>query len=491
MVKRKRSREDELEQRLAESKKEIFRALKGAKGLERQRYSKRVRDDKAAPEKVKRLEREILVLKSLDLVQTAEAHLHSSLVKIKQIAESPALPEDIKQGVPKPELSEDEKAALHNVTSGLFNRVHVREAVEKAIRGVCLILNVPVPDKKKKGKKGPDDAKDDAEETPREAKKAKLETMDDVSAKTTGKRDRAAVPDEEENPFDEMDDHIPSGSDASEGEDEIDGEDEEKAMEKIEAMLGGSDEEDSGDEEMKSKYKALLSEIPDGDAADDESGSGDEEEEEDEEEDGLDEEEEGAGASDVDQSDDDGNDSDRRRRINAANVSLSPSPPPAERKAVKTARAKKPTGKAGSTTFLPSLMGGYVSNSESEASDLDLAPPKKRLGQKQRQAIWRRKYGEKANHVQNQAQRGKTRDNGWDMRKGAVGDEGGGKPWKRGVSNPLGGDRRGDRNSQAAPVKRPPPKKDNEGPLHPSWEARKKAKEAQTKIAFQGTKITF
>lgn len=63
MVKRKRSREDDVEQKLADYRKEIFRALKGAKGLERQRYSKRLRDDKATPDKVKRLEREILVLK--------------------------------------------------------------------------------------------------------------------------------------------------------------------------------------------------------------------------------------------------------------------------------------------------------------------------------------------------------------------------------------------------------------------------------------------
>lgn len=63
MVKRKRSRESDLDQKLAEARKEIFRALKGAKGLERQRYSKRMRDDKSTPDKLKRLEREVLVLK--------------------------------------------------------------------------------------------------------------------------------------------------------------------------------------------------------------------------------------------------------------------------------------------------------------------------------------------------------------------------------------------------------------------------------------------
>ncbi|KZL74513.1 cellular morphogenesis protein [Colletotrichum tofieldiae] len=486
MVKRKRSREDDIEQKLADYRKEIFRALKGAKGLERQRYSKRLRDDKATPDKVRRLEREILVLKSLDLQQTADAHLHSSLLKVKQIAESPALPEAIKQGVPKPDLSEDEKAALHNVTSGLFNRVHVREAIEKAIRGVCLILNVPIPEKKKKGKKGAvENKKDTEEDQPREAKKAKVDDAKDVSAK--------AEVEEEENPFDEMDDEIPPESGASDGEKnenieevELDEEDEEKVVAKYEAMLGGSDSEDeSGGEDMKARYQALLGEVADGDTADDESNSDEDEEEED-----------AYGQDDSDS----GMDSDRQRRINAANVSLSPSPEPASRKQKKQARAKKPTGRPGETTFLPSLMGGYISNSESEASDLDLAPPKKRLGQKQRQAIWEKKYGAQANHVKKQtdAQRTGARDSGWDMKRGAVGGEEDGprKPWKKGVSNPLGarqGSRRDEGQRTAAPERKPkpPPKKDDEGVLHPSWQARKKAKEEQTTAAFQGTKITF
>ncbi|KAK1675728.1 Bud-site selection protein [Colletotrichum godetiae] len=515
MVKRKRSREDDIEAKLADYKKEIFRAIKGAKGLERQRYSKRLRDDKSTPDKVKRLEREVLVLKSLDLLQTADAHLHSSLLKVKQIAESPALPEAIKQGVPKPELSEEEKVALHNVTSGLFNRPSVREAVEKAVRGVCLVLNVPIPDKKKRGKKdaaAPAAAEskkqakkeEDVDDEPRESKKAKLVDAKDVSAKpkTDSKAKEAEVEAEEEpNPFDEMDDEIPTDSDAEDGgrnadaaEEEVDSdeEEEEKALSKMEAMLGGSDsEEESPDEDLKARYKALLGEVADeGDTADDESNSDDEDED--------DEDEEMADPAD-DDAEDSGNESDRQRRINAANVSLSPEPEPKPSKQEKKVkRAKKPTGRPGETTFLPSLMGGYISNSESEASDLDLAPPKKRLGQKQRQAIWEKKYGASANHVKSQVngQRAGARDSGWDMKRGAVGgdEDGGRKPWKKGVSNPLAGGKGRDRGGRGVEEKkkaRVPPKKDDEGILHPSWEARKKAKEAQTTAAFAGTKITF
>ncbi|KAK2732774.1 cellular morphogenesis protein [Colletotrichum kahawae] len=496
MVKRKRSRQSDLEQKLTEARSEIFRALKGAKGLERQRYSKRLRDDKSTPDKIKRLEREVLVLKSLDLQQTADTHLNSALLKIKQLAEHPSLPESIKQGIPKPELSEDEKAALHNVTSGLFNRIHVKGAVDKAVRAVCLVLNVPIPDRKKKGKKGAENEVKAIENglEPREAKRVKTDAAEDGSDKKAPaeveEKKEEGEGEEEANPFDEMDDEIPTGSDAEDAEDadnaeiegddeDVDEEDKEKALEKMEAMLGGSDEEESGDDNLRAKYQALLGEVGDGDAADDESNSDEEDE----------------GMEDLDDDDDEGNDSDRQRRINAANVSLSPSPPPESRRK-KEARAKKPTGKPGATTFLPSLMGGYISNSESEASDIDIAPPKKRLGQKQRQAIWEKKYGAKANHVKNQAQQqnGKRRDDGWDMRKGAVeaGDGKGGKPWKKGVSNPLGrqGQGRDDQRPQSF-EKKPPPKKDNEGPLHPSWEARKKAKEAQATVSFTGTKITF
>ncbi len=65
----------------------------------------------------------------------------------------------------------------------------------------------------------------------------------------------------------------------------------------------------------------------------------------------------------------------------------------------------------GNSAFLPSLMGGYISGSES-ASDIDVAPPtrKNRRGQRARQAIWEKKYGEKAKHHQKAKD---TRNSGW------------------------------------------------------------------------------
>ena len=172
-------------------------------------------------------------------------------------------------------------------------------------------------------------------------------------------------------------------------------------------------------------------------------------------------------------------------------ASLSPSPPPAK-KTKKEKRSAKPTGPTRDSTFLPSLMGGYISGSES-ASDVDIAPPKKRRGQRARQAIWEKKYGASAKHLQETKQK-KGRDAGWDMRRGAVDGEDQGRrtPWKKGVSNPFAKKTRdaegagGWESQEAKPVK-----KDNEGPLHPSWEAAKKAKDSQKAMAFSGQKVVF
>lgn len=61
--KRKRSGEPTLKQKIEKLQDEIFKALKAAKGFERQRLSKRQRDVGVPQEKQQRLEREIGVLK--------------------------------------------------------------------------------------------------------------------------------------------------------------------------------------------------------------------------------------------------------------------------------------------------------------------------------------------------------------------------------------------------------------------------------------------
>ena len=163
------------------------------------------------------------------------------------------------------------------------------------------------------------------------------------------------------------------------------------------------------------------------------------------------------------------------------------------------------------TTFLPSLIGGYWSGSESAPEDDDpstIKPRKNRRGQQERRAIWEKKYGRGAKHIQGQLHAPqRDRDEGWDTRRGASDGRG-----KRGRGR---GGIRGGRGGIGA---RPPMKvasgandesvsnkrvmgrgakaegrQRDDGPLHPSWEAKKKAKEkaGSSNVAFQGKKVVF
>lgn len=185
-------------------------------------------------------------------------------------------------------------------------------------------------------------------------------------------------------------------------------------------------------------------------------------------------------------------------------VSRSPSPsfsaeasPPTK----KPKGAKASTAPVQSTTFLPSLMmGGYWSGSEEGSEDEDAAgPPKRknRMGQQARRALWEKKYGAKANHVQQERkQQKRNRDSGWDTRRGAT-EGGGGREGKHGGRG--GGaekgrphnrhdDRAGQGQGQGGKPKGPPK---DAGPLHPSWEAKRKLKEQASTAAFQGKKVVF
>ena len=185
--------------------------------------------------------------------------------------------------------------------------------------------------------------------------------------------------------------------------------------------------------------------------------------------------------------------SDSISRSPSPSFSAENSPPPKKAKAAKGSAAP-----AQSTTFLPSLMaGGYWSGSE-EATDeeADAQPKRKnRMGQQARRALWEKKFGAGANHVKQEQMAAKYggRDNGWDTKRGAI-DGGRGRGGKRGGFG--GGFGRGNRHDDSGPHSggqkpgkpKGPPK--DEGPLHPSWEAKRKAKE-QAPAAFAGKKVTF
>ncbi|KAK4126845.1 Bud-site selection protein [Parathielavia appendiculata] len=473
----KRKRDESVDALFFRYRTDLFHALKTAKGFERQRQSKRLHDPATDADKRARIENEVVVLKSLDLHQTAHAHLCSSLLKIKAVAESDRLPNEIKASVPKPDLTDEEKALLHNVTSSLFNRAEVRGVVEKAVEAVCRALGVPVPEKRGKVKKD------------KEAKEG---------GKKAGKGDKVkdGAEEKEKKKIWEKVDHI----DQAVGGEVAD--EEEKAISQLDQLLGlDSGEEKDEDEEVvliKGRTrKPTRAELDPMEITTDEEGD-DEDDDEDLDPMEITDEEEGAGSSEAEfngfsdpdeeaqqssaSDDEDASDAEG----SASSVSRSP---PAKR----VATSKKTTGglKPTDSTFLPSLMGGYISGSES-ASDVDVAPQsrKNRRGQRARQAIWEKKYGNKAKHLQKPAN---GRDAGWDLKRGAV--DGDSKPWKRGIRNPLLDKSRGSGANETElgpPKKEPPPRKrDDAGPLHPSWEAKRLAKAKQQTAAFQGKKITF
>ncbi|KAK8045209.1 Protein bud22 [Apiospora rasikravindrae] len=517
MVKRKRY-EPKLDAQLQDLEVKLFRALKTSKGFERQRLAKRVREANA--DKVERLEREVAVLKSLDLHQAAHAILCTQLLKIKGVAESPNLPDTIKP-VPKPNITEEERSALHNVTSGLCNRKQVKDVLDEAVKATCLALRVDLPGKGAKGPNGKagrkeqEEQADDRDEKPARKAKAAVESTNSKSRKKPAESDEES---EEEW----------GGISGDEGHHSGDEDEEEKALSRYEALLGvvllplkrGSQAEVRGPSDYFSGGES--------DADDDDAALDLDEDEEDEEEDEAEEEEEESDAS-----------------------SEAVSPPPKKARATKAAPSKP-----GDSTFLPSLMGGYISGSESDASDVDVAPARNnRRGQRARQAIWEKKFKQEAKHLNKPKD---SRDDGWDAKRGAVGNEHG-APWKQGIKSafekrtkptepaPEGvhPDRQRNFNDSApAPAVAPPkparrnfddaaappklnrralrdaalgraprsfdgpkprfepaveaapkipakPKRDDTGPLHASWDMAKAAKEKMANAKFEGKKITF
>jgi len=186
------------------------------------------------------------------------------------------------------------------------------------------------------------------------------------------------------------------------------------------------------------------------------------------------------------------------------NLSLSPSPSISESHITssKVRNVKSRAPEPASTTFLPSLtMGGYWSGSESEPEDdlSDVAPRKNRRGQRARQQIWEKKYGGKAKHVRNPKSNGSSRDQGWDLRRGAQ-ESGWSGPRRRGKPSNYVSKSNGHKSGPASggnatevirPDRRIEKQASSQKPLHPSWEAAKRAKEQKQTMPFAGKKVVF
>ncbi|KAH8789727.1 Bud-site selection protein [Hyaloscypha finlandica] len=444
---------------LTKARKQLHRALKTAKGFERQKLGKRLKlaTTNGESEAIARINREIEALKGLDLGNLTNTHLQKSLLKIKAFAESETLPNELKMELPKPEGDEAMLTALRNVTSGMYSMKPVKDAMDQNINGMYIAMGIPAPAKKEKGaKKG---------EVKGVLKKGGLSASAivgdvDIDQKEESRSGDDGLPWEGfDSREDDEDKHEEKGGVEDESMDE-------EELARYDALLGGSSDEESFDEERYTRNRppqtakrVSLSLSPTPSASPTPSQS--------------------------------------------ASPSLSSSPEPEQTKTSKPSKAKGVlTTKPGLSTFLPTLIGGYWSGSESSASDIEDAAPikKNRPGQTARRAIWEKKYGEKANHIKTgKGPVGRGKDDGWDAKRGAKESSSGrgsfsgrgGRGGREGGRTRSYDQATGENAIAVEPKKRGMGRKDDVGVLHPSWQAAKKAKEAKKTATFQGKKVTF
>ncbi|KAI4086749.1 MAG: hypothetical protein LQ344_007318 [Seirophora lacunosa] len=438
-----------LENVLERSKQPLFQALKLARGFERQKLGRRQKVAKAAGDDgdSERLAAEVAALKSFELYNTAEAHLYESLLKTKSIASAPTFPSVIESKLKA--ITKPLDVAHANVQARLFNSQPVKKAMDDCMGNIRASLGfVDLPGGKRKRMRKAD-YKQELEETPNRL------------------------------PFQETPRAV-----AEIGE--------EKAVAGVPLEIHGQpwDREQVSSDDGSLGYGAYESRL---------AGSSDES---------------FRGFSEVTDyhSDIDG----RRARLDKTEpmeLSLSPSLESSDPDHSGTSDSLSPYRRQAptkdrpntkATTFLPSLaLGGYWSGSEAASDEegrVQAAERKNRRGQRERRLIAEKKFGHNANHLKMQ-RGGNDRDQSWDARKGAQADDGRGKRGRgrggkasfsqaprfaRGAASSSGAN--SDPVGQRRDVKKDKPA---DGPLHPSWQAAKAAKEQKKAAAFQGKKVVF
>ena len=397
----------------------------------------------------------------LNLPALGEIHLCKTLLKSKSVSTAPNFPAWIAKKVKKAPSNTD--TANANVSARLFNSNPVRIALESILGSVYGVLDLPADDvpRRKQRLRAADYKAKPQDEGPEKQKQDQ----------TTKSHDQEHSP-EQKLPQQIL---LNSGS--------------------IDQDYVGSDDESEG----YGVYNARLANSSDPESESDEATLSD---------DDIQGETHGVSVANALLS----------KHVRSSSLSPSASPTPSisltSSISAPISHTAVPQKNTKSTTFLPTLNGGYWSGSgESDAGEVDddvqsaRKQRKNRRGQQERRAIWEKKFGARARHIQNPeigAAR-PARDKGWDPKRGATesngrGGRGGMTGMKGGGGNKAGGTVRSGANSD--PVnefkKRGINVKRNlagkaEAPLHPSWEAKKKAKEkaANNVAAFQGKKVVF
>ncbi|KAI9682379.1 MAG: hypothetical protein M1817_000433 [Caeruleum heppii] len=446
------SRSVEVEKKLVHGKKRLNHALKLAKGFERQKLAKRIgkiRGTELEKEDVGRLEREVEVLKGLDLPVLAQHHLHKTIRKIKDIASAESLPSYVLEEPTKTSEDGETASARHNVTARLYNAKHVKTEMASIVASIRDALGL---DQARRPGKNVTLTIEEEAPTSHQANGVDqdLDDLDDINDKSSFE----GFPSADEDQHSEV-----NGAEAASS-------DEDESFSHFDGRIASSESE-SDDEESNHLGRPVTSNLS---------------------------------QSTYDPS------ADRSLSPSPSTVS-SVTPPPSNARPPKP--TSKPSAAPSSTTFLPSLMTGYWSGGSSEASEDDLddgaATRKNRMGQRARRQLWEKKFGKGANHIK-KGQTG-TRDDGWDTRKGArAGDERGGHGrGRRGGRDGMSGRGRvraegptglgsGSNAVEVASTSRAEKERKEKAanaPLHPSWEAARKAKEAKKAAPFQGKKTVF
>ncbi|KAF3039653.1 hypothetical protein E8E11_001842 [Didymella keratinophila] len=446
--------------RLTAAQKPLIAALRLGAGFERQKHSRRKKTavQKKDTKALTRLDDEYRALKALDLEKVAEQHVRRTIAKVKSLKEHEALPESVRDI----EKADNEQAKL-NVLARLYKVAAVKKEVDALIDDLKEIVG---------GAEGAGRAEqaDTARGAETKEKKRKVEESegeeedvdmldlsdeDGVAARLLNARIAAPSSGEESDGSLSGTERPPSIGDSDSEDPDADLE---VASDSESSSFGGFSASNSSDN--------AISRI--------------------------------APPSDVSDSD------------SASSVSITT-----------TKKPSKPTAAPTSSTFLPGLSHATYFSGDESASDLDEKPRKNRRGQRARQKIAEAKYGAKAKHIEKN-----ERKKGWDAKRGAVDTDNGGRmnrkarreaekgmkakggrgPVMSGENAaPLGKKRLGGGDGGAVKINggaasaqgaKKGPKKDDTGPLHPSWEAAKKAKESKKlKIDLGGAKtakkITF
>ncbi|KAJ4984350.1 cellular morphogenesis protein [Stagonosporopsis vannaccii] len=439
--------------RLAAAQKPLVAALRLGAGFERQKHSRRKKTavQKKDTKALTRLDDEYRVLKALDLDKVAEQHIRRTIAKVKTLKDHGALPEDTKLV----EKTDSEPARL-NVLARLYKVAAVKKEVDALIDDLKEIVGgredageaeraAQLQGTGQREKKRKYAAEDAASAGVEDVDMLDFSDEDGVAARLFNAR-IAAPSSGEESDCDLSDDDWPPSMHDSDSDAHDPDADLAAASSSDTGSFDGFSDNDSNSEVPLSRSVALPS--------------------------------------------------DSEHSDSASSISLI---------AASNPKSTKDVAKTSTSTFLPGLSHAAYFSGDESASDLDEKPRKNRRGQRARQKLAELKYGAKAKHIEKI-----ERKQGWDAKRGAVSSDArpGNRRDRRAAEKDLKG--KGGRGpvrsgENAAPLgkrradgaaSKQAPKKDDTGPLHPSWAAAKAAKESKKlKIDLGGAKsakkITF